>query len=61
MLVKTKEIEEFIMERVLVYIDCLKEEQTIQFLLLEKDLEDRDSLTLASELEFYTFLEHKSI
>jgi len=61
MIVKTMEIEEFVMKKVFVYINALRDEQTIQYLLLENDLEGRDCLALASSLEFYKFLENENV
>lgn len=51
--VKCLEIEIYMKQALTNYAELLSDESEIQFLLLEKDIEGRDSLEIASQLKFY--------
>jgi hypothetical protein len=61
MQVKCMEIEEFIEESILAYVEIIKDEYTIEGLLKEEDTEGRDCLMMASKLDFFKMLQHEHV
>jgi len=51
----------YLKKSIVNYSELLSDEKEIEFLLLEKDIEGRDSLEIASQLHFYELFQDRNV